>query len=478
MAVKVHEPAFTVKVIKMVKRDGEGVAARFSGAEREFDLTPFLSEGGAVKVVKGVADPAGGFTIAIADQPDRAILDSIYARVEAMDVVEIRGSREPHKRPGEPLPLLMRGFVNNIRRSEAMGSEGTPQRFITIQGQDAGKLFLIFRLFWESIFAESNNPYLDVYRLQAATGIEAAFFPVNDAMQQLVQRVMNPRIAQLAAYADRAVPPLRFRGTVRQGLVSPNLIAPFQGPYWGLVELFCDRPWNEAFVEDEEDGPVLIFRPTPFKNISGGFIMPGAADPGTIEMDANQVVSLDVGRGDERVANFFFVPPGASMLDSSAAVNAASIASGEPFDTAYGNNKPELYGLRKMEAQSNLLPESIGSLPAQLPAAEAQRASADIVQWHIQRARHLRDMNRDNSVLEEGSATVQGSELIKPGRFLRLTRGDLVAEFYVPKVTHNIAPLDGWTTQIALARGTGFLERIKMTGSPFWKDGRRGPYAQ
>lgn len=213
------------------------------------------------------------------------------------------------------------------------------------------------------------------------------------------------------------------------------------------------------------------------KGVRGAYIMPGAADPGTIELDIKQVVSLDVGRGDDRVANFFYVPPGASMIDSSQAVTAATIASGEPFDTNYGNNKPELYGLRKMDAESRLLPESIGSLPAQLPAAEAQRAASGIVQWHVQRGRHLRDMNRDNSVLEEGSATVQGSELIKAGRYVRLTRGDLVAEAYVPKVVHNIALLDGWTAQISLTRGMGFLERIKMTGSPFWKEGRTGPYS-
>ena len=476
MPVTVFRPAYTVKLIKVVRRNGEGVAERYSGAERELDLTPFLSEGGAVKVVKGIREPAGAFTLAFADQPDPGTLDSLYARIEPMDMIEIRGSREPHRYAGEKLPLLMRGFVSSIRRSEAMGQDGTPQRFVTVIGQDSGKLFLIYRLFHESIFANANNPYLDVFRLQAATGIEVAFLPVGNAMQQLVERVLNPQIGRMHAYADQAVPRVRFRGTVRQGIVSPNLIAPFQGPYWNLVRLMADEPWNEAFVEDEEESPVLIFRPCPFKDIRGAFIVPGAADPGTVEMDANQVVSLDVARSDERVANFFYVPPGASMLDASLAINVASIAAGEPFDINYGNNKPEIYGLRKMDVESRLLPESIGALPAQLPPERRDQAVSDGIQWHIARARLIRDMNRDNSVLEEGSATVQGSEKIKPGRFLRLTRGDLVAEAYIPRVTHNIAPLDGWTCTIALERGMGFLERLRMSGSPFWKEGRAGPY--
>jgi hypothetical protein len=165
------------------------------------------------------------------------------------------------------------------------------------------------------------------------------------------------------------------------------------------------------------------------------------------------------------------------MLDSGQAVTIASIASGEPFDTTYGNNRPELYGLRKMVATSNLLPESIGGLPAQLPQAQQGQAVADTVQWHIARARLLRDMNRDNSVLEDGTAIVQGSEKIKPGHFLRLTRGDLVAESYVSKITHSIAPLDGWTSQVTLERGMSFLERLRMASSPFWREGRAGPYA-
>lgn len=472
MAITVYRPAYSVTLTKMVKRSGEGVAERYSGADRQVDLTPFLSEGGAVKITKGINDPAGGFAIAFSDQLDGPTQDTLYARIEAMDMIEIRGSREPHSFAGQKLPLIMRGFVSTVRRSESMSQDGTPQRSITVMGQDSGKLFQIFRLFWESIHAEPNNPYLDVFRLQAATGIDAAYLPVSEALKQLVERVINARVERMHAYADQAVPKVKFRGSVQSGWVSVNLIAPFQGAYWDLVSLMADRPWNEAFIEDEEDAPVLIFRPTPCKNIKGEFIIPGAADPGTVELDAAQVASLDVARSDERVANFYFVPPGASMIETAQAVTVSSIASGDPFDTAYGNNKPELYGLRKMEARSNLLPLNPGSVQVGGSAASV----TETTQWHIARAILLRDMNRDNSVLEEGSASVQGSEKIKPGRFLRLTRGDLVAEAYITKVVHSIAPLDGWSSQITLERGMGFLERLKMASAPFWREGRKGPY--
>lgn len=52
-----------------------------------------------------------------------------------------------------------------------------------------------------------------------------------------------------------------------------------------------------------------------------------------------------------------------------------------------------------------------------------------------------------------------------------------VAESYIAKVTHNITPLDGWTSDIIITRGMGFLERLRMANAPFWREGRRGPYA-
>lgn len=68
MAVTVYRPAYSVTLTKMVRRSGEGVAERYSGADRQVDLTPFLSEGGAVKVVKGINEPAGAFTLAFLER--------------------------------------------------------------------------------------------------------------------------------------------------------------------------------------------------------------------------------------------------------------------------------------------------------------------------------------------------------------------------------------------------------------------------
>ncbi|MBU8545784.1 MULTISPECIES: hypothetical protein [Roseomonadaceae] len=477
MAVRVYRPKISVTLIKTVQRSGSGVAERFSGAARQIDLTPFLSDGGAVKVIKGIAEPAGAFAIAFSDRLDQATRDTLSSRIEAMDLLEIRGARQPHLYAGQPLPLLMRGFVSSVRRVESMQPDGTPQRSVVIQGHDAGKLWQIQRFFFESIYANADAQYLNTFRLQTAVGIEAAWLPVSEMMRQLTERVINAKVRQMSGYADRIIPLFKAdRLTVPEGLVSANLIAPFQGAFWGLVELVADRPWNEAFIEDAEDGPSLVFRPTPYKDLAGRLIMAGATDPGTIDVTADDLVSLDVGRSDARVANFFMTPAGTSLLDANALLGVAEIASGSPFDSNHPNNRPELYGLRKMEAESRLLPDAAGILPSQVQGERRDAVGREMLAWHIARARDLRLMNRDNAIFEDGSATLKGGEHLRPGRYLRITRGQQVSEFYMPRVVHSIIPLGAWTTTAVLERGTGFITRVASEGSPYIREGFKGPY--
>lgn len=476
MAVRVYHPRIQVTLRKLVSRRGDGVADRYAGAARDIDLTPFLGEHGMVRWSKSLYEAAGGFSITLPDQPHPDLADSLHALVEPMDMIEIRAAREPHRHAGQPLPLVMRGFVSQVRRPQGMTPDGSPQRSVAILGQDCGKLWQIHQLFPEAIYANAENPYLNVFRMQAVTGMDAAFLPVSEMLRQLTDRVMNKRVEELSAFAERQIRPFRVDATVTEGVVSPNLIMPFQGPYWSLVELVADRPWNEAFIEDEEEGPVLRFRPAPYKDTQGRFILPGATDPGTIELDDADAAHIDLWRSDQRVANFFYVPPGASMLDTSQAITVATLASGAPFDTDHGNNKPELYGLRKMLVESRLLPNGTFAMPAQLPSQEAEQSVSRIVLWHEERGRLLRLMNRDNSVLEEGMVQAKGREDQKPGRYLRMTRGGIAFEAYITRVDHTFGPLQSWTAQMQLERGTGFLERIRTTGSPYFAEQRKGPY--
>jgi hypothetical protein len=474
MTITVYTPGITVTLIKMIATGG----VAWTAGIRTFDLTQYLGDGGAVSTIKDVVEPAGGFAITFADRVNAQTADTVYALIEPMDLVEIRAARQPAAYVGQPLPVVMRGFVSTIRRAEGVGSDGRPQRAVTIQGQDSGKLWLIHSILSE-VFNITDGPYLETFQLQAETGMDAALLPVGDFMTQVVQKIMNPKVAALAAYgAKQVLPFLTDTITVKTGTVSPSTVANFQGPIWNLVAAFANRPWNEVFIRDEEDGPHFVFRPAPYKDITtGDFIIPGATDPGTIALDISDTISLNVSRSDARVANFFWVPPGNSSLDNNSLFSISSMMSGNALDFHHNNNNPALYGIRKMECQTTLIPDDMSALPNSQPAGAQAAAAGDYVQLFQLLNQQLRDMNHDNAVLEEGIAVVKGSETYNAGQYIALTRGGLTSDYYCPRVSHNYGPLSTWTTTIALERGNGFLVRSASSGSPYFSEGFRGPYS-
>jgi hypothetical protein len=475
MTVQVFTPSIQVLLIKLVARK-DGVATRYKQAPRQIDLTPYLGLGGAVRTMKNLTDPAGGFVVSFADTTEPTIQDSLYSLIEPMDMIEIRAARTASTSGGQKLPLIMRGFVSTIRRTEGVGQDGAPQRMVVVQGQDAGKFWMINQIYFEIAYL-TDQPYLDAFQMHVVTGIDVGLLPVNTYMTQLVQKVMNPMVQKLAAFSNQIVQPFIVDATVPDGMAWAQQGASFgDRPAWALAEMFADRPWNELFVQDQEDGPHLVFRPAPYYDINNNLIMNGAKPPGTVKLDISQVVSIDVKRSDLRVANFFWVPPGNSMPDSQSGVNVASLLKGEPLDFNYSNNNPVLYGVRKMVSNSSLLPANLSDVPRMLPANQRQPAVGTLLLWHQARARQLKLMNRDNSVFEEGGVVVQGIETLQPGKYLQLTRGSLVSQNYIASVAHNFAPLRTWTSELTLMRGTGFLERNKYAGSPSWAEGRKGPY--
>ncbi len=99
-----------------------------------------------------------------------------------------------------------------------------------------------------------------------------------------------------------------------------------------------------------------------------------------------------------------------------------------------------------------------------------------MIAWWQNRNNELKLLNRDNSVFEDGSATMKGSELLVPGQYMKLTRGALTSTSYVVQVDHIFMPFQGWTSTVQFIRGDGFLMRDKYAGNPFWAEGRSGPY--
>lgn len=473
--MRVDHPGVQIRLVKLVGV-ANGVAYRWQTANSEFDITPMLGDAGVVRTTKSLEDPCGGFSISFADKEDPAGLDSLYGLIEPMDMIEIRMAREPWLHGGQ-LPLVMRGFVSELRRSETLGGEkGEPKRAVIVTGQDMGKLWQIHQLLPETIYASNSSAYIDTYRLQAATRIEVAYLPVSEFMRQLTEIVMNEKVLQLSAFANAYVPPFRIRATVVEGIVSCSLVAPFTGPFWKLAELVADRPWNELWIEDTEEGPDVIFRPSPYKDLYGGaMLLPGAEDPGTIYRDERDIVSWDVKRSDYRVANFFWCPPGSAMLDTSVQANVASKQNADLQSYDYPNSAKDLFGQRKMTAETRLLPNEATDTPIRFNGQARIAEGQKLIDWHLKKAIELKLMNRDNVAFEEVSAVMRGHEDFKVGRYLQTLRGTILSEAYITRVTQIFRPLRLFETALTLERGSGFLQR-DAAARPYWQEYRDGPY--
>ncbi len=468
--VRVFTPRISVTLFKVVGRRA-GQAERYASAQREIDLTPYLGDGGAVRVSKDLVTPAGAFTITFGDQMDAATKDSLAAFIEPMDIIEVRASHEPSV--PSPLPLIMRGFVTAVSRQRRMGE--APSRTLIVQGHDSGKIWTIHRFILE--VANQHPQALALFGLASTVGLSLATYTVGGFAKAMTEQVINPKIDVMTAFSGPNGQRLRKFSTERitatQGNIIPAQYGNLQpGPFWNIIEQFADRPWNELFVEDEEAGPAMVLRPTPYKDLAGNFIMPGAQDPGAILVDDVAIMVLDEHRSDDRIANIFWVPPEGHVLEDTRQLTVSSFAAGAPLDFQHPNNRPELYGTKMMTVATNLISPSITGGGEDLPAINVA-----LIDWVNLRREQLKAMNRDNGVLVDGSASMRGHEAIKPGRYLRLEIGDVTSEAYITQVQHVLAPMKAWTTNVSFERGTGFVERQKMSGSPYLKEGARGIYS-
>lgn len=123
-----------------------------------------------------------------------------------------------------------------------------------------------------------------------------------------------------------------------------------------------------------------------------------------------------------------------------------------------------------MEQATSLLPSEY--------AGEVEAGSNHLVNWHVLRSNQLRDMNRDNTLWEDGDLTMAGYEDAKCGQEVLVRRGGFTWRAYVTGVSHTIRALADWTTTLTLVRGTAFIERVRRKEGAMLQEVGRGPYSR
>lgn len=491
--IKVRNPALSVTLLKNVGRakidNGLPVSTRYSGQKKTVDLTPYFGDMGSVRVSKSVREPAGAFVLTFADKIDQDAQDTVYGLVEPMDVIEIRIAGDAYLNANasgaaKP-PVMMRGFVSNVRRSETMQDNGEPQRAVIISGQDYGKIWQILQVFFMPNAPQGDN-LITSFPFFARYGLSFKTMPAQQFVQEVFQKVINPYIAEMASQGgnDPKTSPLLQIKTdmqVTDGNVSPFGIGGWMGgTIYSLLAQHCDQGvWNEIFIEDREDAPYVVYRPNPFTSVDGKtYIMPveKGKEPKFVTIGRDDVVSIVTERSDTNVANYFWVDAPRFNLNYVETLRAMSYQ-GAPqtfFVENYGNVNPKLYGTRKMWEQTAQGGDDETNSGNGTPDGQPRRINeAAAIAWMNLRRQQLIDQNKDNVVLENGTMRLKGNENIRSGTYVRLNSGNMQSNYYAVNVQHDYVPFGSYLTTVSFERGRGFIDRVQKGGgkaSPYWAE--------
>ncbi len=492
-------PEFKVRLFKTMARrmvtgdDGRQVPAseRYSGGQRVLDLTPFFGDGSSLETSKSVRAPAGTWSMTVVDRMEAEKMDSLYGLIEPMDVVEIRmrHNPDPASTGAEP-PVVMRGFVSSVRRSISMGSEGRPVRGVTISGMDYGKVLEMIQIRYLPNYVIGQN-LLTELKLFVNYGVEAKPNQLgNSFVQQIVRKVVNPFIAGLAGHGAASdkqglsyIREIGIEATATDGTISAFGAQSAQGTLWDVLRGFLDvGPWTELFIEDRPDemldprrpgGVVLVHRNNPFRDLdpSKGYILPQEFLVETVVVTDEAVIGWDAERSDANVANYFQVNMPRFDLFGADMLNLAGVSK-DPrsfYLQDYPNATPKLYGMRFMEAATQMGgADSLGRVDGQSEAVMRKGVRSDAL-WIDQRRAQLMAQNKDNVVFESGSITLSGQATLRAGMILKVVHlpsaGRAAQPFswecYVTAVQHRLVPYQGYVTIATFERGTGFAERIR-----------------
>jgi hypothetical protein len=476
--VKIYQPSVSVTLYKTISRttldNGTPVSQRFQGTAHTIDLTPFLGENSVLRTSKSVREAAGGFSLTLADKPYKGnyagatTLESLYGLVEPMDFIEIRMRHDPPSSQGQKPTIIMRGFVSEITRSESMGSDGRPQRFVIINGQDYGKLWQMLQIIYLPGYVIGED-IISGFKLFERFGGAVNILKSADFVTQIIQTILNPYLANLMPSNSPNPATIQLDMTVSHGVTSIQGPQNQEGSIYNLLRTYGDVGiWNELYLDDREDGVYCVYRPVPALDASGNLIQSDAPNPVYWDLPDTDVISLNVSRSDANVANYYWVrAPRFDLVDSLYQQQFA--IQGAAADTVllgtYANSSSNLYGTRVMYGETQQGGDEVGSMASGLPKAQQATRNASMANWTADRRAIMVNQNKDNVLFERGAIRVRGNENIKAGMYVRLRRGQFRSSYYVVQVDHEFIPFQGFFSTLIVERGTGFIERAKRNGS-------------
>jgi hypothetical protein len=362
---------------------------------------------------------------------------------------------------------------------------------------DYGKILQLIQLF--------NLPYLpsDVanaitqFPLFAKFGNVSNIMLSGDFINQMIDKVVNPFIVNLqnaGATSGSSLDTIQVDIQTQDALMTVQLGEISGGNVDDLLRRYLDvGTFNELFIEDRDAGawgsagPYLVYRPVPYVDamnnyqaiqdigtpssfVSATSPLYPVANCETIRTDS--VISLTATRNDDKVGNLFLVDA-PRFTQNYTDQNVALWANmGAIFSENYENVNPQIYGIRKLEVQTEMgSPDETDSgngSPNGKPRFDNQDS---FVGWIQGRTTVLQAINKDNVVYENGEMRLRGNEKIKAGSYIQVDYGNgLQSLYYAHSVTHVFEPFGNFFTEVEYDRGTNFVDRLtasKSNTSPY-----------
>lgn len=487
-------PQVSVRLYKTISRktlDGQtAVSVRYSGKDEYVDLTPFLNLGSSVVTTKGVREPAGAFSITFADKAQSggiysgmgaaSALESIYGLVEPMDMVEIRMWNGVGPKPAK-LPIKMRGFVSEVQRAQTMSDNGIPSRQVVVSGHDYGKIWQMYQVLYLPAYA-GGTPLLTSYALMEMFNLEARnAYKAGEFVRTIVQKIINKHLQGFIPENSPMPKEIQTGDSiaVKHGVV--NIASQTsQGSVYDILKTHGDvGVWNELYTEDREDGVHAVYRPIPALHITkpegaqDRKIQDDAPDPIFVPVPDDDVQSLSVARTDANVANFYWVDN--SRFDMVSEISRKLFGIAEKDATVnladYPNAAVKYYGVRPMYATTQQGEDDTANLTSGQDAGVQSKRDTQTMAWLEKRRKLMVEMNRDNVVLERGTARIKGGpmrpdgkECMKAGDYATFKMGRIEWPAYVVQVVDEFLPFQSYTTTLTFERGEGFVTRATMEG--------------
>ncbi|MHB1418302.1 MAG: hypothetical protein ACYCX4_01755 [Bacillota bacterium] len=407
------------------------------------DLTPDFVK---FTTHKGLGEPTGTWSIILKSRKDNQG-KTWFDKIRPQDMVVIRFARLA-KNKAKP-PVIMRGFVDNVRETYAIDDQGKPHRAILINGRDYGKLLLVIKVYY-LYELDPVASLLNDNRLEANFGIPSGELKPNQFIELVNEKIILPEITKMQKF-NKYLMPLEIAASVADYYrVNTFQVQAFAGSVWNLMDYYSNIPWCELFVTEGETAPLLIFRPTPFKNRSGQYTQSGGTIT-EVPISKRDIETMDLGYSDNEAYSYFFTYATQALISKIAfkaeSVQLQSIEEGRntstPSNPTILEESLNKYGFRPLELESPFIPILQGNKENEIMPKDVRDMSLRMNKWLV-------DVFGHNQDLRNGTITIKGYEEARIGRCLTI---DDKEEYYIESVDHEVTAFETAKSTLGVTRG-------------------------